>query len=143
MQKISEGDIVELEIKKMVSPKQLFGSVKFSKNSQEMKDEDRRGCVEGSLATKYFLDTYAMLEFPGGNRACLKYISGTELGTSILNLIELHYHFLRDGGEKKADDSYRFFRQYEVAVKPIDIRNSMKFRLSSRARKTDVSQTKR
>ena len=68
-----------------------------------------------------------MLEFPGGNRAHLKYISGTELGTSILNPIELHYQVLRDGGEKKADDSYRFFRQYEVAVKPMDIRNSMKF----------------
>lgn len=80
-----------------------------------------------------------MLEFLGGNRAYLKYISGTDLGTSILNLIELYYHALRDGGEKKADDSYTFFRQYEVAVKPIDIRNSMKFRLISRAKKRDVS----
>jgi predicted nucleic acid-binding protein len=80
-----------------------------------------------------------MLEFLGGNRAYLKYIPGTELGTSILNLIELYYHALRDGGEKKADDSYRFFRQYEMQVKPMDIRNSMKFRLSSRARKTDLS----
>ena len=42
-QKISEGDIVELAIKKKVKPEQLFGSVKFSKSSQEMKDEDRRG----------------------------------------------------------------------------------------------------
>ena len=49
------------------------------------------------------------------------------MGAVGLNLIELHYHVLRDGGEKKADDSYRFFRQYEVAVKPMDIRNSMKF----------------
>jgi antitoxin component of MazEF toxin-antitoxin module len=45
-QKISEGDVVELEIKKKVSPNQLFGSLKFSKSSQEMKDEDRRGWGE-------------------------------------------------------------------------------------------------
>ncbi len=39
---IREGDIVEVEIRRKVNIKDLFGSVKFSKSSQEMKDEDRR-----------------------------------------------------------------------------------------------------
>ena len=42
-QKISEGDIVEVDIQRKVNIKDLFGSVKFSKSAQEMKDEDRRG----------------------------------------------------------------------------------------------------
>ncbi len=42
VQKISEGDVVEIEIEKKVNLKDLFGSVKFSKSAQEMKDEDRK-----------------------------------------------------------------------------------------------------
>ena len=41
-QKISEGDVVEVEIQRKVNIKDLFGSVKFSKSAQEMKDEDRK-----------------------------------------------------------------------------------------------------
>jgi antitoxin component of MazEF toxin-antitoxin module len=42
-QKISEGDIVEVDIQRKVNIKDIFGSVKFSKTAQEMKDEDRMG----------------------------------------------------------------------------------------------------
>ena len=42
-QHISEGDVVQIEIERRVNIKDLFGTVKFSKSSQEMKDEDRRG----------------------------------------------------------------------------------------------------
>lgn len=41
-QRISEGDVVEIEIQRRVNIKDLFGSVRFSKSSQEMKDEDRK-----------------------------------------------------------------------------------------------------
>jgi antitoxin component of MazEF toxin-antitoxin module len=41
-QQISEGDVVQIEIHRKVNIKDLFGSVKFSKSSQEMKDEDKR-----------------------------------------------------------------------------------------------------
>jgi len=40
--KIREGDIVELEVEKRVNLKEVFGSLKFSKTSQELKDEARR-----------------------------------------------------------------------------------------------------
>jgi len=40
--KIREGDVVELEVEKRVNLKEVFGSLKFSKTSQELKDEARR-----------------------------------------------------------------------------------------------------
>jgi antitoxin component of MazEF toxin-antitoxin module len=42
-QKLNEGDVVLVEIQRKVNMKDLFGSVKFSKSAQEMKDEDRKG----------------------------------------------------------------------------------------------------
>lgn len=45
-QQLSEGDVVELEIRKKVNINDLFGSVNFSKSAQEMKDEDREGWTE-------------------------------------------------------------------------------------------------
>ncbi len=42
-QQISEGDVVEMDIRRKVNMKSLFGTVRFSKPGQEMKDEDRKG----------------------------------------------------------------------------------------------------
>lgn len=41
-QGIAAGDEVELEVQRRVNLKELFGSVRFSKSAQEMKDEDRK-----------------------------------------------------------------------------------------------------
>ena len=41
-QKINEGDVVEIDIQRKVNLHELFGTVKFSKTSQQMKDEDRK-----------------------------------------------------------------------------------------------------
>lgn len=40
---ISEGDLVELEVERKVNLKQFFGSLKFSKGTQQMKEEARSG----------------------------------------------------------------------------------------------------
>ena len=39
---INEGDVVQIEIQRKVNIRDLFGSVRFSKTSQEMKEEDRK-----------------------------------------------------------------------------------------------------
>jgi hypothetical protein len=39
---IAEGDIVQVEIKRKLNLIDLFGSVKFSKSSQELADDDRK-----------------------------------------------------------------------------------------------------
>ncbi len=41
-EKIREGDLVEVEVQRCISLKDMFGSVKFRKTAQELKDEMRR-----------------------------------------------------------------------------------------------------
>ncbi len=41
-EKIEEGDLVEVEVLRRTSLKEMFGSVKFRKTAQELKDETRR-----------------------------------------------------------------------------------------------------
>jgi predicted nucleic acid-binding protein len=97
----------------------------------------------GRLAlAKYFLDTYALMEYVGGNKAYLKYFSSkSELKTCILNLMELYYHILRDAGEKIADDSYTQFKQFSLALTDEDVKNGMKLRLRLKSKLLDVSYT--
>ena len=40
---LKEGDFVQLDVEKRVNLAELFGSVKFSKTTQELKDELRQG----------------------------------------------------------------------------------------------------
>ncbi len=41
-ERIEEGDLVEVEVLRRTSLKEMFGSVKFRKTAQELKDETRR-----------------------------------------------------------------------------------------------------
>src|SRR5487761_576266 len=45
-EKISEGDVVQIEIQKKVNIQELFGSLKSTKSSQRAKDEARSGWGE-------------------------------------------------------------------------------------------------
>ena len=40
---LKEGDAVDLDVEKRVNLQKLFGSVKFSKAAQDLKNEARRG----------------------------------------------------------------------------------------------------
>jgi len=42
MDNIKEGDLVEVEVLRCINVKEMFGSVKFRKTAQELKDEMRR-----------------------------------------------------------------------------------------------------
>jgi len=42
MDNIKEGDLVEVEVLRCINVKEMFGSVKFRKTVQELKDEMRR-----------------------------------------------------------------------------------------------------
>jgi predicted nucleic acid-binding protein len=102
----------------------------------------RAGVIDSELTPEYFLDTYAMMEYVGGNRAYLKYFSSaSRLRTSILNLMELYFHVLRDAGEDAADSTYAQFKQYVVQLSDEDVKNGMKFRLRSMSKRLDVSYT--
>lgn len=80
-----------------------------------------------------------MREYLRGNRSYKRYFLGHELATSILNLIELYYIILKDEGEEAADKSFLAFKQFEIEVTDDDVRRAMKFRLSCKANREDVS----
>jgi hypothetical protein len=102
----------------------------------------RVGVTNSQVVSGYFLDTYAMMEYVAGNRAYLKYFSSnSRLRTSILNLMELYFHVLRDAGESVADSTYAQFKQYVVPLSDEDVKNGMKFRLRSMSKRLDVSYT--
>ena len=95
--------------------------------------------VSNQLPASYFLDTYAIIEYIRGNKAYLRYFSDIDMKTSVLNLMELFYHVLRDAGEKKAEATYMQFKQFIVPIIDDDVREGMKFKLRLNARRIDVS----
>lgn len=91
---------------------------------------------------KYFLDTYALMEYLAGNKSYQKYFSSdNQQKTTILNLMELYFHVLQDAGEDSAENSYTEFRQFTVPLADDDVKNAMKFRLRSRSKHLDISYT--
>ncbi|TMP98744.1 MAG: type II toxin-antitoxin system VapC family toxin [Thaumarchaeota archaeon] len=78
---------------------------------------------------KFFLDTYAILEYLRGNAEYLNRMSGAELATSLLNLMELYYVFLRDHGEKAAESVYSTYRHYQAEIIDEDVRSGMALKL--------------
>lgn len=82
------------------------------------------------------------MEYLGGNKAYLKYFAPTtRLKTSILNLMELYFHVLRDAGEDVAESVYTQFKQHVSTLSDEDVKNGMKFRLRSMSKRLDVSYT--
>jgi len=57
----------------------------------------------------------------------------------MLNLIETYYAVLRDNGEREAELAYSTFRHRAVEITDADVREGMKLRLRTRARKVDLS----
>lgn len=94
---------------------------------------------KNKVSSKFFLDTYAMREYLKGSPDYRKYFEAGKLSTSILNLIELYYILLADEGEEYAEKSFVAFKQYEVPILDDDVRNGMKFRMTCKAKKENVS----
>jgi len=82
-----------------------------------------------------------MREYLRGNEDYKRYfVRGSELVTSLLNLIELHYILLRDEeDEEEADNSFLAFKQYESEITDEDVKKAMRFRLSCKANKENIS----
>jgi len=69
--------------------------------------------------TRYYADTYALVEILRGNPAYEKYAS-RELVTSEFNLLELAYALTRDYGKEKAAEILKIVRAFITIVKPTD-----------------------
>ncbi|NPA97908.1 MAG: type II toxin-antitoxin system VapC family toxin [Crenarchaeota archaeon] len=69
--------------------------------------------------TRYYADTYALVEILRGNPAYERYAS-EELITSEFNLLELAYALTRDYGKAKALEVLRIVRAFVMIVQPTD-----------------------
>lgn len=88
---------------------------------------------------RFFLDTYAMLEYLAGNETYRRFMSAADLATSVVNLAELYYLVLREHSKEKADDVYSAFKSYQTEITDADVKTGMMFRLKTKAQKLDLS----
>jgi predicted nucleic acid-binding protein len=89
--------------------------------------------------SKFFLDTYAMVEYLRGSKAYKPYFENTTLFTSMLNLIELYYVLLRESDDSAADSAYLAFRTLQATITDEDVKQAMRFRLRQRSQRVDFS----
>lgn len=85
--------------------------------------------------TEYFADTYALIEFVRGNRHYSKYFLENKTSTTRLNLMELYYATLREGGEELAEEYYESFLSSAINIDDETIKDAMKFRYSVKKKK--------
>ncbi len=69
--------------------------------------------------TRYYADTYALVEILKGNPAYERY-AGEELVTSEFNMLELAYALTRDYGEEKAVEILKIVRAFITIIQPDD-----------------------
>ena len=80
---------------------------------------------------KYFLDTYAIIEIIKGNPSYQRF-TDHDLSTSILNLYELYYIFLRVRGEDEAKKYFSQFYDIIIPIKDANIFFASKFKLKQK-----------
>lgn len=77
---------------------------------------------------KFFLDTYALIEFVRGNKAYEKYLR-EELFTSLFNLYELYYNLIKVYPEERAREFYLRFSDFLVPLRDSYIFRAARFKL--------------
>jgi uncharacterized protein len=82
---------------------------------------------------KYFLDSYAIIEYLKGNKNYIKQFK-EDLNTSIFNAVEVYYSLLSNHGEKVADEKSLPFFYMTLRIDEKSIKYAMKFRLENKKR---------
>ena len=80
----------------------------------------------------YFADTYALVEYVGGNKVFKKYFTEQTIITTKLNLLELHYSLLRNGDYERADAYYDSFLSCTVDLDDGVLKKASVFKLENR-----------
>ena len=79
-----------------------------------------------------FLDTYALIEIYKGNPAYKIYsLEPLEAMTASLNLIEVHFVYLKNFGEKEAELIYNAVKPLAVPISDAIIHEANKFKLAN------------
>ncbi|MBI3052367.1 PIN domain-containing protein [Candidatus Woesearchaeota archaeon] len=77
-----------------------------------------------------FLDTYALIEIDSGNAEYKRYvISPTEAITTIFNLAEVHFYYLKNFGQEEADAILRLVKPIVIEIDDRIITDANKLKL--------------
>ena len=81
---------------------------------------------------KYFFDTYALIEIFSQNPSYKHYtISPIDAGTTIFNLMEIHFYYLKNFGNEEAERVYNLILPLIMSTDDDIIKNANKFKLAN------------
>ncbi len=81
---------------------------------------------------KYFFDTYALIEISNQNPKYRNYtINPIEAGTTIFNIMELHFYYLKNFGEEEAERIYNLVSSLLISTDDDIIKDANKFKLAN------------
>ena len=85
--------------------------------------------------SKFYYDSYAIIEFLKGNVKFQSYFIKFEGITSFYNILEVYYSILKEEGEFKANQVLELISPLVMPPKFDDVEPSMKFRLKHKKKK--------
>lgn len=81
---------------------------------------------------KYFFDTFALIEILAKNPKYENYsIAPIEAGTTIFNIMELHFYYLKNFGAEEAERIYNLVSPLLISTDDDTIREANKFKLAN------------
>ena len=81
---------------------------------------------------QYFLDTYALIEIAKQNPDYKDYIvNSIEAGTTIFNIMELHFYYLKNFGNEEAERIYNLVSPLLISIDDDIIKDANKFKLAN------------
>ncbi|HLC86319.1 MAG TPA: PIN domain-containing protein [Candidatus Nanoarchaeia archaeon] len=85
--------------------------------------------------TKFFYDSYAIIEFVNGNEKFRKYFLENDGITTLYNAMEVYYSVLKEKGEAKANETLKLLAPIVFYPTLEYVEDSMKFRLKHKEKK--------
>ena len=81
---------------------------------------------------QYFLDTYALIEIASQNPAYKDYtLSPIKAGTTIFNIMEIHFYFLKHFGNEEAERMYNLTTPLLISTDDDIIKDANRFKLAN------------
>jgi len=81
---------------------------------------------------QYFLDTYALIEIAKQNPDYKDYtMSPIEAGTTIFNIMELHFYYLKHFGNEEAEKIYNLVNPLVISIDDDIIKDANKLKLAN------------
>lgn len=87
-----------------------------------------------------FLDTYAIIAIDADSHSYKKYdLKSIEAITTLFNLIEVYFVYLKKFSEKEADEIYDIVKNMVVPIDGFIIKEAMKFKLANQKKRYSIA----